>query len=294
MSLKFKMASLLLVSMLLTSCMTSSKGEVVLSESQEYYAGRAAAAKSLTALKVYNEKDPQLLDYITRIGYAIVLNSDRAEMYEGYNFAIIEDDQINGFTFPSGFVFISTGAIKHAKNEDELAAILAHEIAHVNLRHPEVATINELKKGETAKMLAEGAKIGMTIFNILQASKNKEPKFSEKDIEKLSGALGGVADQLGTVVVKGYERDQELEADDLGLELLARTGYNPVALRNYIERLGKQSSSAKGWLNNGHPDPKDRIVRINELIKKNNYQEKDVSPRINRFNTYTAKVRSNQ
>lgn len=270
-----------------SACQTS---EPKLSESQEYYAGRAAAAKALTSLTLYD--DAELQEYITLIGYTVAMESSRAELFEGYNFAVINDNSINAFTFPSGFVFISTGAILNAKSEDELAAIIAHEVGHVNLKHPEIATINELKKSENAKLISDIAGFAMTITNILRQSKGKEAKYSAEEIKKLSSALGNVADSFGNVINKGYDRDQELEADVVSVELLAKSGYDPNALASYLGRLGKQRSSVMGWLNEGHPSPKDRIERINKIIQERGYAPKDSSVRNARFQRYTQSLKA--
>src|SRR5687767_5976023 len=112
-------------------------GSATLTESQEYFMARGVAALAIEKDKLW--PDEKLEEYITLIGLSIAFESDRPQTYKGYYFAVLNTDDVNAFAAPSGFIFVTKGALRAMNSEDELAGALAHEIAHVNLRHPELA-----------------------------------------------------------------------------------------------------------------------------------------------------------
>jgi predicted Zn-dependent protease len=99
-----------------------------LTEEEEFYLGRAVAAEILARYPLRAEDD--LSAYIRRVGRAVAAYSPRPETYQGYRFAILEDAQPNAFAAPGGFVFLTTGLLALVANEEQLAAVLAHEVAH--------------------------------------------------------------------------------------------------------------------------------------------------------------------
>lgn len=269
------------VALLLLACSCAS--ETTLSDSQEYYVGRSATAKTLSQYKLYNPKNPDLVDYLTKIGYTIAFESDRPEIFKGYNFIVVEDGQFNACSFPSGFILITTGTIKHIAatggGEDELAAIIAHEIAHVNKRHPEIAAQKTVAKQEGAKILSGLAGLGWEVYKATNPEKAKQSGLSDEDVKKLTGALEETVNFFGDVVNNGYGRDQELEADIFALELLARSGYDPGALKNVLAKLPEQGADVKGWLSSTHPKVSDRIVLIDKEIAAKKYTTGHRDPR---------------
>lgn len=274
-----KVISLFAVLLFICSC----AGETTLSDSQEYYVGRSATAKTLSQYTLYNPKDPALAEYLTKITYTIARKSNRPEIFEGYNFIIVEDPQFNACSFPSGFIMITTGTIKYIKehggSEDELAAIIAHEIAHVNLRHPEIAAQKMTAKQEGAKVLSGLAGLGWGVYKATNPDKAKQIGLSDEDVKKLTGALEEVVNFFGDVVNNGYGRDQELEADIFALELLARSGYDPAALKIVLSKLPPQSADVKGWLAPSHPKADERIALIDKEIAAKKYTTGHRDPR---------------
>src|SRR5438552_315512 len=129
-----------------------------LTESQEYYVGRGVAANAIVATQGLQIGD--LEDYVNRVGMTIALASDRPETFKGYYFAVLRTETVNAFAAPGGFVFVTTAAIKRMNTEDELAAVLAHEIAHVNLRHPEEFANNATRKSGVMDIVAKGEHLG--------------------------------------------------------------------------------------------------------------------------------------
>src|SRR6516165_806652 len=112
-------------------------GSAKLTESQEYFMARGVAALAIEKDKLWS--DQKLEEYVSLVGLSIAFESDRPETYKGYFFGILNTDDINAFAAPSGFIFVTKGALRAMTSEDELAGVLAHEVAHVNLRHPELA-----------------------------------------------------------------------------------------------------------------------------------------------------------
>ena len=123
---------------------------------QEYYIGRTVGATVIKAYPVYD--DPKATAYLNRLGQSLARFSDKPETFAGYHFLVIDTDEVNAFAAPGGFIFISRGMIRLCSNEDELAAVLAHEIGHVQLQHG----LQAIEKGRLSSALnvlaMEGAK----------------------------------------------------------------------------------------------------------------------------------------
>ena len=100
---------------------------------QEYYIGRSVAATILSRYKIYNNSNVN--HYVNKIGRLITINSNQPVIFGGYHFRVLDSTEINAFATPGGFVFITRGMLKMCKNEDELAAVLAHEVSHIQLKH---------------------------------------------------------------------------------------------------------------------------------------------------------------
>jgi predicted Zn-dependent protease len=258
-----------------------------LTESQEYYVGRSVAANAMfdkggTYIGLYSDKN--LEDYVALVGLAVALESDRPETFKGYKFGILSSDDINAFAAPGGFVFVTTGAIKQMQNEDELAGVLAHEIAHINLRHPEDHANRSAGQQGLMSILGLGSAIAGAV---LQA---KGQGRSAEDLQKLSQGLGNMADEFTKeLMVKGYGRESELAADALGVRILCREGvrYNPDGLKAFISRLPKKERGA--WAT--HPALEGRIQAIDEEIKKAKSTAAVDPARTARFKTATAGLR---
>ena len=126
-----------------TACRSAPK----LNESQEYFMGRAVAALAIEKSQLYTS-DAALERYVSLVGHSVAFESDRPETYKGYTFGVLDADEPNAFCAPSGFIFVTKGLLKQMKSEDELAGVLAHEIAHVALRHPEIAVVVHPRLGD--------------------------------------------------------------------------------------------------------------------------------------------------
>jgi predicted Zn-dependent protease len=250
-----------------------------LTEKQEFFAGRSTAASLLKTYPLYYQ-DKELVEYVNLIGLFLATKSDRPEVYDGYHFVILESDDVNAFAAPAGFIFITTGAIKACEDEDELAGILAHEITHVVLRHPELEARKRMQATTAAKWIGILGAIGAHAAAVDDPS--IDPKKVTESFEKL---VGGLAD----LAVKGYGREQELDADRGGAELLARAGYDPHALHTYLDRLrpGQGKTKFLGWMSSSHPHPRTRCNTVQQTISTKGLSGRRDPRRTERFRRYT-------
>ena len=236
-----------------------------LTESQEYYVGRGVAANAMfnaqgQYIGLY-DKDQNLEDYVAQVGLSVALESDRPDTYKGYRFGVLASEEINAFAAPGGFIFVTTAALKLMESEDELAGVLAHEIAHVNLRHPEDHANRAASQAGVMGILGAGSHIASGILSI--AGKQS----AADNLATVTKGFGSVLDDFTKeIMVKGYGRESELAADALGVRVLCRAGvrYDPNALKAFISRLPKKDRGA--W--STHPQLEGRLQAIDDEIKK--------------------------
>ena len=181
--------------------MTSEKGEIE--------QGRKAHEQVLKVYGVY--QDQALQDYINQIGQKLAQASQRPELE--WHFTIVDSEEINAFALPGGYIYITRGILAYLNNEAELAAVLGHEIGHVCARHQ--------VRQQTQQTLAGILGAGAAIFTG-------------------SAAVADLANIGGQALLRGYGRDMELEADHLGAQYIAKTGYDPQAMIGVIGVLKNQ------------------------------------------------------
>jgi beta-barrel assembly-enhancing protease len=229
----------------------------VINEEEEYYIGRAVAASILSQYPLW--KNMPVTRYLNLIGKALALNSNRPETFGGYHFAILDSVEANALSAPGGIIFLSRGIIEMAGNEDELAAIVAHEIQHIVNKDPLGAIKSQRMK--SLGTFAAGEALGSSgeVLGIFKDS---------------------ILDITGTLMQKGYSRGQEKDADLGALELLAATGYNPGALLAMLEKCQAiEKKKAKAF--SAHPSAAKRMAYVGAALKK--YAGRDVNSRGARF-----------
>lgn len=186
---------------------------VLMSEQDEIELGSEAHAQIVRQFGGAYE-DAALQDYVQRVGERLAVNSHRQDL--AYRFTVLDSPQVNAFALPGGYVYITRGLLAYLNSEAELAAVLGHEIGHVTARH----SVRQISG-------TRAARIGYTIGSVL--------------IPELGNQIGqGLFSVLGGAITSGYGREHELEADHLGAEYLARSGYDPRAMLKVLEVLKDQ------------------------------------------------------
>jgi predicted Zn-dependent protease len=211
---------------------------------QEYYIGRSVGAVVLEKYPAYDSS--RVNEYLNVLGQTLAQASDLPAIFGGYHFLVLNSDEINAFATPSGLVFVTRGLLRCCRNEDALAAVLAHEIGHIQLRHG----MDAIQKARVTEALttiaAEGAKT-----------------FGSREVAELTRTFGGtITDITNTMINKGYARSSEYGADRAAITLLGRVGYDPNGLVEMLSVM-KQNLKAGGFdFAKTHPAPDDRIAEI--------------------------------
>jgi len=214
------------------------------STQQDIQVGRQAAQGAEKQLVLCN--DPKVDAYLTKLGMKLVAHLNTQGVQYPWEFHCVNDKAINAFALPGGFVFINRGVIEVADDEAQLAAVMAHEISHVALRHG----TNQASKAE----LAQGF-LGIT--SVLLGGSN----------------AGALLTQLGAFTAGGvllrYSRSAETQADVMGTQVLYDSGYDPRALAQFFEKLqtNSQGKNPPEFFSD-HPSPDHRVERVDEEIDK--------------------------
>ena len=186
-------------------------------------------------------RSPVILKRVNLVGRAVARYSTRPEL--NWRFCVLNSESVNAFSAPDGYVFITRGLYNLAKNDDVLAGILGHEIAHITGRHAlKIVARGEFLSGATT--LA-----AQTNDNVRQAD------------EQLKQFDAGVEKITQTLFEKGFDPGTEYEADRDGRALAAVTGYAPGGLRSMLSQLQKRSGGSQQVFST-HPPLQDRIHRL--------------------------------
>lgn len=214
-----------------------------LTNEEEYYFGRAISAKLLTQYTLLENND--LRAYLTKVGKTVAINSPQPETFGGYQFSILNTDKPLALSTPGGFIFVSHGLLERLPDEDTLAAVLAHEVAHVVEKHG----VKALSQDNIRETVSAAGKLvsSMSCGEILTSA---------------TAVFGGVVDDyLLTALERGYGRDQEREADMKAIDILAISGYDPKALGEALQILDHSADSDGGWMSS-HPLTSERTAAL--------------------------------
>jgi predicted Zn-dependent protease len=215
---------------------------------QEYYIGRAVAANILSTYRLWNG-NATLTAYLNRICASITINSPRPDVYNGYHVAILDSTEINAFATSGGHIFVTRGLINAARSEDALAGVIAHEIAHIQLQHS-IKAIRNSRVTQALMVTGTSAAGAATGYNVNQLT----------DIFNES-----VGEIVTTLVNNGYSRDQEYQADNTAMSLMAAAGYNPSGLLDMLRQLSSVQTSSSGF-GKTHPTPAQRITNAEKTV----------------------------
>jgi predicted Zn-dependent protease len=227
-----------------TNPATGEKQLSLIGERQEIELGRQASREVALTIGLYD--DARLQSYVERIGDSLAVLSERPKL--PWSFGVADDPSVNAFALPGGFIYVTRGILAHLNSEAELAGVLGHEIGHVTARHA-------VERMSTAQL----ANLGLGIGSILSP---EVARYSD---------LANVG--LGLLFLK-YSRDDERQADELGLRYAIRGGYDPrpmTAVFSTLERVSKLQEGGRlpNWLSS-HPSPENRRELVAKQIAATN------------------------
>jgi len=221
----------------------------------EYYIGRAVAANILNVYKPYTRNE-ELTQYLNLICLVLVINSSNPVNYNGYHVIVLDSPDFNAFASPGGHIFITRGLVEAAASEDMLAALVAHELAHIMLKHG-IRLIED-----------------MSIFNnASMAAMQGQAMSGNAAANRLMSYRSSVADLSDTMIKNGYSQTYEFEADREALKLLAASGYDPAGLLDILRVLQSVQSSQRGGFNTTHPAPAARISNVEGVLRNFTVQD---------------------
>jgi len=205
--------------------------------------GRAVAARILSSYPL--AQDPQLTLYVNEVGQAVARKSARPSTFRGYHFAVLESPEPNAFACPGGTIFITRGLLALCDNEDQLAAVLAHEVGHVANKDG----VNSISKARwTEVMTAMGTEAARQYGGV---AGNVATLFE-----------GSIDDVFKTIVVNGYSRSAEEAADRDALATLRQAGYDPRALAQLLAKMQAREKGAGGGIFKTHPPTAERLAKL--------------------------------
>jgi len=241
------LTGLMIAGLLLASCASNPAGDsylALMSEKKERELGAEMHPQILKQYGVY--KNQRLQNYVNKIGQKLAAVSDRPDIE--YHFTVLDDDMINAFATPGGYVYVTRGIMAYLNSEAELAAVIGHEIGHVTARH-------------AAKQ--QGKK---SILNALSAVAGFMTPFQ-------TGGL--LTNYVGGALLSGFGRKAELQADGLGAKFLAKAGYDPESIIDVlrvmkqreifeVEQARQEGRKPQGYhgLFASHPDNDKRLKTV--------------------------------
>jgi len=224
-----------------TNPVTGKRQMSLLSEAEELAIGQQQDVEIKREMGVYD--DPELQRYVNDIGQRLARTSHRPNL--PWNFTIVDSPAINAFALPGGYIYVTRGLLAYLDDESELAGVLGHEIGHVTARHAAQAYTRQAQ-----------ANIGLTLLSIFVPS--TQP-FTDL------GAAG-----LSVLFLK-HGREQELEADRLGVEYGSGSGFDPTGVPRFLTTLARVAAMSErgvpNWLST-HPDPGSRVTKAEPVAGK--------------------------
>lgn len=243
------MRGIILAALLSTTALTggcqvnpaTGKSQLILVSQQEVSAMGTQARPQLINEYGGEVRSSQLRDYVSQVGRRLVRQVEPEYAELNWNFTTLDSDVINAFALPGGNVFISRGLLERFNNEAQVAAVLAHEIGHVTGRH-----VDERISRAVATDLALQIGAGLT----------------ESQIAVAAGQL------FGQGYLLSFGRDQESQADELGLRYMTQAGYDPRGMMQVLQILAEADQGGRQWeLFATHPDPERRLRDVQRLIR---------------------------
>ena len=234
-------------------------------EDKEIQIGKDLSAGLLGATPLVD--DPVAQNYVNQIGRWLAFQTERPDL--PWTFAVIDTDTVNAFAAPGGYVFVTRGLFLMLRNEAELAGVIGHEISHVLRRHHLVALEKQLRASLATDMA------GMLV---------------EYDSEMVDALVGAGMQLYG----KGLDRDDELEADRMGVVVAARSGYDAYGLPAMLMTLHSRSENDQNltFLFSTHPPTVDRLEQLDQEMQGRMDQYSGAAGQTKRFQEIQKRLRS--
>jgi predicted Zn-dependent protease len=200
-----------------------SPADAILSKNDEAQIGRAIMQQIRASGKVV--EDPLVTDYVNEIGHRIAAQANNDGIHE-FSFFVIEDPAINAFALPGGYIGVHTGLLEATRNEDELAGVLAHEVAHVTQRH----IARSVHAGQRQGILSMAIMLGAILAAVAGGSGD--------------AVQGAIAVAQGTAAQQqiNFTRSNEYEADRVGISALANAGFDPYGMASFFEVISRSNT----------------------------------------------------
>ena len=239
----------------------------------EYRLGRAVAAQLISQYGVLD--DAQKTRFTNLVGHVLATYSDRPEVFAGYHFLILDTKELNAFAAPGAFIFITRGLLESCQNEDELAAVLAHEIAHIQSKHA-------LRSIENARLTTF---LNRATLSAVTASTGLD------DFGVVSIGFSETATAVSNKILStGYSREMELDADAQAVDLLERAGYSKMALPRLLERLDAEKIARGLTFLSTHDTPQHRL----EALKNSGITTATSQPSQEREDRFAHEIQNRQ
>ena len=227
-----------------TNPATGKKEFSLMSEAQEVQLGQEMDPQIRQEMGVYN--DAELQRYVSNIGMRLAKASERPNL--PWHFTVVDEPAVNAFALPGGYIYVTRGILAFLNDEEQLAGVLGHEIGHVTARH-----------SAQQYTQATSAGLGLTLLSIFVPE---------------ARPLQGLAETAMGVLFLKHGRDDELQADRLGADYTAKTGWDPrgvAGMLRTLQRLDQASGSNRGVPNflATHPAPGDRVERVLAYVQQN-------------------------
>ena len=235
-----------------------------ISEPEEIAIGEGMASVVLgTAPLVKNEA---LQKYVNQVGRYLTLQTERPDL--PWHFGVLDSNSINAFATPGGHILVTSGLLRKMRSEAELAGVLAHEISHVLRKHH----LSAMKKAGGMGFLADVASIAV--------DQKGGGGYAGRELSK--NMISGMKE----ILVRGLDKDDEYEADRMGVVIATRGGYDPYGLPSVLQTLeGVSGNNDVALLFSTHPAPASRLETLSGLMqnKLDHYQGQSVSDRFRRL-----------
>ncbi|MBW3565900.1 MAG: M48 family metalloprotease [Acidobacteria bacterium] len=239
MKAKLIFPTIIILTLIAPAC-SSGGGFNLISLEEEWQLGRQLEADIARQMTI--NRDPTVNQYVNRLGQAIVSKTSMAQL--PWNFHVVQSDEINAFNIPGGHVYVTTGLINAADQANELAGVMAHEIAHGVERH-------------ATEQMSRAYGLNILASIVL----GQDPATYQAILAQI----------VGTGALASFSRDAERQSDDLAVNWMTAAGYHPSGMVSMFETLIQNRRGSPGAVDkffSTHPVTENRIADVNEQISR--------------------------